>query len=591
MITDIESSLPTFKRVSFHAGVNILLVDTTPTSSDRQTRNSAGKTSLIEIIHFLYGADCDPISIFRNEPLVGHTFTGTLRIAGEEFRVRRGGADSSKIFILNGGRDRADLQLKVDKVTSLHYVSNTKWRVFLGHALFGLPADVERTQFDEPNSPTFRSMFSYFARRENSGGLLSPERQAEKQQKSDWQVNLSYLLGLDWRIPHEFQKIRTREKSLEEVRKVAQGDGLLGDIVGTVAELRPQLAIAETTAEKLRVALANFEVLDSYQDIARRAARARSSLQSVTQEMVGVQETLQHLERSFNAETPPERADVKQVYEQAGVQLPGVALRRFDEVADFHSSVVRNRQQHLKEEIQTAKAALKDLEARAARLSSERSSLLKTLEGRGALEDFARIQKELAVQEGLAAHLRNRFKAAELLEGESTQLTLERVALKKRLQLDYQERKAAIDEAIVIIADAIRELYEGHAGRLIFDATDTGPEIRISIEGDRGGGIARIEIFFFDFALFKIVTKRLGGPGFLIHDSHLFDGVDPRQVAKALLLMRRTIGDRPQQYIVTMNSDVFHSLALPPDVRLDDALLATRLSDETETGGLFGCRF
>ena len=42
-----------------------------------------------------------------------------------------------------------------------------------------------------------------------------------------------------------------------------------------------------------------------------------------------------------------------------------------------------------------------------------------------------------------------------------------------------------------------------------------------------------MEIFCFDIALQQIVTKRYGGPGFLIHDSHLFDGVDERQVAGA----------------------------------------------------------
>ncbi len=57
MIVSIESSLKTFKAVTFHSGLNVLLSDRTADSTDKQTRNSAGKTSLIEVIHFLLGAD------------------------------------------------------------------------------------------------------------------------------------------------------------------------------------------------------------------------------------------------------------------------------------------------------------------------------------------------------------------------------------------------------------------------------------------------------------------------------------------------------------------------------------------------------
>jgi len=113
----------------------------------------------------------------------------------------------------------------------------------------------------------------------------------------------------------------------------------------------------------------------------------------------------------------------------------------------------------------------------------------------------------------------------------------------------------------------------------------------ISIEGDRGGGISKVEIFCFDLALFEVVSARLGGPGFLLHDSHLFDGVDERQIAGALQLgLEATVG-KGLQYIVTMNSDIFARLPLPEGFETSKVVLETRLSDEGETGGLFGFRF
>ena len=589
MIISIESSIPTFKSVSFHPGLNVLLADTRPESTEKQTRNSAGKTSLIEIIHFLLGASCDKDSLFRTTALVGHTFTGTFDIGGQRFKVLRGGADHAKVFLVEGGGDDSNLRKKTDKESTRTYVSNTNWRLFLGQAMFRLPVVAGTSAFDEPGSPTFRAMFAYFARRRNAGAFLHPEQHSKQQQRGDWQVNLSYLLGLDWEIALEFQKVRGRERTLEELKKAAQGQ-VLGQVIGTVAELRPQVTIAETRAQRLREQLAHFEVLDSYRDLSQRAARAKTDMQALGRQAVALQETLQHLERALSVEVPPERSDLQQMYEAAGVELPNVALRRFEEVNRFYGSIVENRRTHLQQEITEARSRIEDGERRMAALDVERRDILQTLEGRGALEDFLRLQTELATLEASAASLRERFRAAELLEGESTQLEIDRSNLKRRLQEDHRERKVKLDEAILIIAEAIGELYGDRSGRFVVEATENGPEFHISIEGDRGGGIANMEIFCLDLTIFKVVTKRLGGPGFLIHDSHLYDGVDERQVASALLLGQRAAGHN-LQYIVTMNSDIFDRLPFTKEIDRSKVVLSTRLSDETETGGLFGFRF
>lgn len=93
------------------------------------------------------------------------------------------------------------------------------------------------------------------------------------------------------------------------------------------------------------------------------------------------------------------------------------------------------------------------------------------------------------------------------------------------------------------------------------------------------------------YALLLLTRERLGGPGFLIHDSHLFDGVDAGQIARALLLGAQAATSTLQQYIVTFNSDIFDTLPLADEIDRARAVLATRLSDETETGGLFGFPF
>jgi len=590
MILSISSSLATFKRVEFHEGLNVLLSDRQPGASEKQTRNSAGKTSLIDIIHFLLGSDCDKTSIFRTDELIDHTFTAEFSFWGQDLTIIRGGETPSRIYLLRGFEGFDDLPIKHEKKTERDYLSNDNWKVLLGHLLFHLPLDSSGTIFEKSYTPTFRSMLSYFIRRENSGGFISPERQAEKQQRWDWQENLSYLLDLDWRIPFEFQKVRSREKALEELKKAAKG-GALGEVVGTVAELRSKVSVAEKKAAERKGQVDNFLVLDSYSDLAGQAAKAKTAMQLLSRETVGLRETLNHLEESFSAETPQDSTVLKKIYSSAGVELPGVALKRLDEVRGFYDSVITNRKSHLEAEILQITEKIAANTKQAYLLDKQRQEILKTLESRGALEDFLALQKELAELEAESASLKERFKSAELLEGEKVQLDIDRGRLLKRLQNDYQERKEQLDLAIQYVTEIITSLYDDRDGGFEISATPGGPEFKISIEGDRGGGISKMEIFCLDLALLKINVSKNRGPGILIHDSHLFDGVDERQIASALFLAATAVKGGGIQYLVTMNTDIFDRLELSKEIDRKDVTLKTRLSDKTLDGGLFGFRF
>ena len=99
-----------------------------------------------------------------------------------------------------------------------------------------------------------------------------------------------------------------------------------------------------------------------------------------------------------------------------------------------------------------------------------------------------------------------------------------------------------------------------------------------------------MEIFCMDVAIYEAVHSRFTGTGFLVHDSHLFDGVDVRQIVAALQIGQQMAGSSGQ-YLVTMNSDVFESLPFPESFNRDGIVAPVRLSDESDDSGLFGFRF
>ena len=211
------------------------------------------------------------------------------------------------------------------------------------------------------------------------------------------------------------------------------------------------------------------------------------------------------------------------------------------------------------------------------------------LKSHGALEQFSRLQAEAARQEAVVESLRQRFSAAERFEGTKNELDIERNRLTLRLRRDFAEQEGRLSEAILAFEETSKRLYDS-AGSILMDPTSNGPQFLFPMQGSSSKGIKNMQIFCFDMMLMRLCTQRGIGPGCLVHDSHLFDGVDGRQVASALKVGAETASELGFQYIVTMNEDdAFKEQVEGFDLK--QFVLPVTLTDAREDGGLFGFRF
>jgi uncharacterized protein YydD (DUF2326 family) len=589
MIVSISSSIPTFKTLRFRAGLNVLLADITARSTAKQTRNSAGKTSMIEIMHFIMGSEADKDSLFKKPEIIGHSFTGVFRLKNEDVSVTRSASDERKVLIDREVATRIGVAVQRSE-SGIDYVTLDDWRHFLGNAWFNMPMDRKGSDFEGLFAPSFRSSINYLVRRRRSGGYADIRKTSTYQQPWDWQVNLSYLLGLDWHVPQAMQDLRARMNGLSTLRKAIKA-GELGTIFGTAAEIRPELVRTEERIVQLKGRIDNFRVLESYRELAAEVAQLKNKMSEITGELALVSETIAYLENTIKDEKPPAYAAVDSLYRAAGIELPNVALRRFDEVRSFQESIVSNRRRYLEEEIAEARASRKSFETELADVDQQKAGLLATLDGKGAFEDLMAIHEEFATATNRAEILRTKLQNANILENKTAQTKRDSADLEIRLQQDYQRNENAIKYATVKVDHAIAELYDDRSGNLVIAATKNGPQIDIAIQGDGNlGGIDMMKIFCFDSMLFEAVSDRLGGPRFFVHDSHLFDGVDIRQVSAAILFGARTADAHRGQYVIAMNSDEFEATGAAREPAVIKGILDLRLTDD-EHGGLFGFRF
>lgn len=586
MIRRFGSDLSSFKTLTFRPGLNILLADKSEGAGDRQSRNGAGKTSFVELVHFLFGADVRKESIFRSSALVKWTFDVAVEVAGEAISAARSGTKPSRV-LLNGAVEGWPIPPQFDEDAGLFELSNETWKADLGKLWFGLPlsAGDEAERFQ----PSFRSLFSYFARRQPSGGFQQPMQHSAMQQAWDQQVSICYLLGLDWTIPGKFQELRGQEKVAQELRKAARS-GDLGRYFGKAADLRTRLTIAEARAVRLRQQLASFEVVPEYKELEREANTITREIDALNVENVMDGDLLEQLRASLGEEDAPDLGDVTKLYAEAGVVLPDMVRRRFDEVERFHRTIIENRRAHLNAEIGSAEARIAERDRLSAERDRRRRQIMSVLSSGGALEHYTSLREEAGRAEAEVEGLRQRLETAERIESTKAELDIERANLTKALRDDLHERDAILREAILAFEALSESLYE-RAGSLTIAETGNGPQFDVHIDGQRSKGITNMQIFCFDLMLTEISLKQGRGPGFLLHDSHLFDGVDERQVAKALQLGAERAEAAGFQYIVTMNSDALPREGFQRGFDVGAHIMDTKLTDATDTGGLFGLRF
>jgi uncharacterized protein YydD (DUF2326 family) len=572
--------------LEFRQGFNLLVAEKAPSATELQSRNGAGKSSFVRLVHFLLGGSCKKGECMFLEPLLReHTFGMEFDLSGESVSVERSASRPSRVYFSKLPQKRWPIHPRIRGKDERPSLSNEEWKAVLGSVMFGLRAasDDERA---EKFIPTFRTLFPYFARLHEDGAFLEPTQVFTKQQLWNQQVAIAFLLGLDWRIPQGMQLVRARERTIRQLEEIVQSDE--SGLFPRSDDLQAQLTLAHDRVSQVKQSLAGYQINPEYHAFEAEANRLTADIARTLDEDLWDREQMTGLEQALRAELPPQPVDLQRLYNEAQVELPGSALRRFDDVRKFHESVLRNRQSYLQTEVRAAKDRLDTRARQRNDWDARRAQVMGVLSSTGALEQFTQLQSELGRLEGHAENLKRQTVAARQMEQTRLELDIEAAELELRLGRNHEEQRERIEEAQLIFAHVSRTLYE-ESGTLTVNNKLSGPPVRAAIHGQESVGIQKMQIYCFDMTLALMSLKQGFGPRFLIHDSHLFDGVDPRQVRHALASGVSQSTDRGLQYIVTMNSD---KVAAVGDAGLDlsQHMLGVKLTDQS-TGGLFGKRF
>ncbi|MDR6637426.1 ABC-three component system protein [Paenarthrobacter nitroguajacolicus] len=545
--------------------MNIAVAERTRTASASDSRNAVGKSSLVRTLDFLLGSSAGVEHVLRRLELAGYTFELTLEAGTQPVVIKRAG-EAPNLVELNGQN-----------------VNLAALNSFLGSELFGLTG--------EPGEPTYRQLISYYLRSEADGAFQDATRTHSRQSNITVQGPLAYLFGLDLRVPARAREIFNSKKSTKALRDAAK-DPVFGRAMGSVAQLEAEIATLSLERGSLERQLDGFRVVDRYSESLRTAEDLSRAIRKENDAATVALRRVRDLEHSLTEEDgqQPDQSYLAGIYEQVGVLFPERAIRSFAAVAEFHDSVVRNRRAYLGDELADAKSQLEARSSRIAELDSERAELMILLREGGALETFQEMQKDLGATEGRIAELRERLSSVQALKEAQTFLNKQSQALEDTTKNDLEQRREQVEGIRNLFSEYAYDIYGSRRpATLGIRESDHGYLFTPTLGGDDSAGVKSIEIFCFDLAM-AVIAKRAGhGPDFLVHDSHLYDAVEARQIASALDLASRVCAAEDMQYVVGMNSDDLEK-ARAMSTGLVFHQCAT-MTDEYEQGGLFGVRF
>ena len=574
MFIRLSANRDEFQPINFQPGFNAVIADRAHDSTDQDSRNARGKSTMLMLMNYVLAGNL-PSSL---RPLAddGWEITLTLEMFGGTVAATRSLASGRRLSISAGGT-AGDV---IDPWLSEGQITVDSWKELLGLSLFRL----EPAEQGLRGGLSVRTLLSYVIRTDTP---KDPLKVIAQQSATSSREHIAFLLGLDWELIHELAAVK---KGLDQLKTITAASR-----EGLVATLRPEDELVleraglKNEADEWRQRISGFRILEDPNSLVARADHLTAQISRLRDEAV-VDRRMRELYVSSLSETQDADADllpVEALFSAAGAILADGFKRQASQVRDFHTALLANRRSFVRGEVESLDERIAARAAELSRLDEQRDGVLRTLDAGGALDELNEMRAELSDIEARMAALDLQIEQARELVRRREELKLEQSTKRNEATRHLTTSREKLDGISDRFSQKMRQLY-GKDAALTVSVDDAGYKFAIRASGSGSSGVDRMTLFCFDLTMLEEGITTAHHPDFLVHDSSVFDGVDPRQRAGALHFAQAMVESTRGQYICTINSNDV------PDEVLDQEWFkagVVRTVLDTEVGGLLGREF
>jgi uncharacterized protein YydD (DUF2326 family) len=575
MLLRLSANQPEFKPINFRPGFNAIVAARAAGSSRQNSRNARGKSTVLMFINYVLGGSRHK----SLEPLAADGWDLTLRLImfGGEVAATRSLAAGSKLKIAATGSAYDVIQPYLVEGE----ISLADWKDLLGLGLFRL----EPSEQELSGALSVRTLLSYVVRTDTP---KDPLKVIPQQSAASSRQHVAFMLGLDWEVVYELTNIKKSMGQLKTIAAAAKS-GLVASL-RTEEELALERASIMSEVDEWNRRISGFRILEDPNELVSRVNALTDQISRLRDQAV-VNSRLRDLYVQALADDPSVEtstgAEIQGLFAGAGLVLADGFVRQVDAVEAFHAALLANRRTFMRSELLELEERLREDEHDLDQLDHQREEAMRTLDAGGVLEELNALRAELADAQGRMAAVDQQIEQARDLDAKREELKLARSTQRAEAARELANSRAKLDAVGDRFGAKMRELY-GKDAALTVSVDDAGFKFAITVTGSGSTGVDRMTMLCFDLTMLEEGVNTGHHPDFLIHDSSVFDGVDPRQRAGAFQFAQAMVQNTGGQYICTINSN-----DVPDEVLEADWFKAgvVRTVLDTELGGLVGRDF
>lgn len=490
----IQNKNSIIRDIPFHKGIN-LIVDETPVGSSQQaTGNNVGKTTVLRLVDYCFGADGKNIYqdtefnkqpnttienfLKNNEIIITVVLVDNLDEPKEEVIIRKNFLSRNK---------------KLQEINGENIADNKAFDKKLKEVIFK----------SEVDKPTFKQIISKNIRDEKNKMANIVKVLNSFTRTEEYEALYLFWLGINT-DSHNQKELLSKEKTREEnFQKRLRKDGELSLI-------EQQLILLNTKIEELNQRKSKFNLNENYatdvdklNDIKSKLNRSATELSRLEIRKDLINESKEDLEQEY---TQIDTSQIKSLYEKAKSLILNIQVS-FEDTVKFHNDLISEKLEYITKELPEIEQQIRKIKSEIIVLRREEDTLTETLNKSALVEDF----------EQTILDLNKQFERKGNLEEQ------------KRLWLYSKEKLADIDDNLNKINQGIsskdsqiqsritefnkyfsvmsNRLY-GETYLLSSQKNEKGYELIVTnLEGNPSTGKKKGQIAAFDFAYIQFADK------------------------------------------------------------------------------------
>jgi uncharacterized protein YydD (DUF2326 family) len=527
----LYSDNPDFKTIDFKPGLNIV-AGLQSSASSTDTYNGIGKSSTLNLIHLMFGGSFD-VKISSDKKL--EAFLSTYGNFYLKFSIGKVLYEIQKNFAHN------DFYLNEEKINKTNFPKKLS-------EIFSLE---KKTGFK------FKPLLNMFARRylpERSyyaGALTQQGQRANDYYQALYNL---VLLGVDTTlveenkvIADELGKLRKTEELLNKQKlNINQEDYL---------DLKDEL-------NRLLNAKQNFVIAKNYDDLKRTADEYTLSMETLRNELHANERSIKRKKLILqpSADEKLDISRVKNIFREAEFHFYEQVTKQLEQAEQFHLTIQKARRTRLNDEILGLTEKNNILNQQLQLIESKRDKLLKDMDSSGALEEYNSIVERIRTIDKDISELTSYQTVLTQFEKDKSKLELKKAIVKDKSVSYLTASKEHRDNIESIFREFVKRFYRGQGGSFKITNSRNAQyvyDIEPHIPKDGSQGINEVKVFCYDMLLARLNPDLLG---FVAHDSCIFSGVDPRQVAMMFKVILEMVDQQDLQYFVNINKNIYDGL-------------------------------